>query len=244
MPKKLFQHIASEKELKGLYEKMRLETLNVLGKGNLFTGLNKEWEGLTDGVAELPGEKKEVVTTVMERLNWHRQAVEALTDYELVRDMGNQVAKADVVLDGQTVLKDAPVTWLLAAENRFRAEREILDKIPTLDLSKDWKDTGDGKYKYGPTFVNREEKKTVPVVLHPPTKEHPAIVKEVTEARVIGRFTTTYFSGVIHPAKKAEMLRRIDKVITALKDARLRANELTVQEKEVAGTLFDYILAD
>jgi len=121
MAKKLFQHIASEKELKGLYEKMRLETLKVMGQGALFNGLVKEYERLTDDTPELPGERKEVVTTVMDRLEWHRASVEAITDYELTRDSGNQLAKADVILDGKTILKDAPVTWLLAAENRFRA---------------------------------------------------------------------------------------------------------------------------
>ena len=45
-----------------------------------------------------------------------------------------------------------------------------------------------------------------------------------------------------NPALKAEMLARIDKVIAALKDARLRANELAVDEKKVGSILFDYIL--
>jgi len=239
--KKVFQHLASETETKGLYEKMRLETLKVFKGGDLFNGLVKTYVPLAEGTMVLPGEKKEVVTTVMKRLQWHRKSVADRLDYELTRDAGNQVAKADLVIDGKTVAKDLPVTFLLAAEDRMRAEREILDATPTLDLSRTWEPTGDGQFKHGPTFINREEKKTSPVVLYPATKEFPAQVKEVTDVKVIGKFETITFSGAIHPGRKAALIERLDKVIAALKDARMRANDTLIDDKKIGDVLFDYI---
>ena len=240
---KLFQWIASEKELKGLYDKIRLESLKVMKGADLFTGLVKTYVPLTEGTPILPGESKEVVTTAMKRLRYHKDSVVKMLDYELTRDSGNTLAQADLVIDGVTVAKAVPVTFLLSATTRMRAEREILDAMPTLDMSKKWEPVGNEVFKHGPVFTNREEKKTVPVVLHPPTKEHPAQIKEVTEVKVIGKFDLTVFNGAIHPGLKAALLERLDKVINALKDARLRANEQTVTEQKIGDKLYDYILA-
>jgi hypothetical protein len=241
--KKVFQHLASETETLGLYDKMHLETLKVFKGSDLFVGLTKTYIPLVEGTMILPGEQKEVVTTVMKRLQWHRKSVVERLDYELTRDAGNQVAKADLVIDGKTIAKDLPVTWLLATETRLSKEREILDAMPTLDLSKSWEKIGDGKYKHGPVFINREEKKTVPIVLYNATKEHPAQIKEVTEVKVIGRFDTVTFSGAVHPGLKAALLERLDKVLSALKDARMRANDTLIEDRKLGDQLFDYIYA-
>lgn len=243
MGKKLFQHIASEKELSGQTNVIEQETKKVFDGSSLFQGLKKTFVPLVEGLPVLPGEQKEVVTTVGKRLRYHTGFVAKMFDYELTRDMANQKARADLVLGGKVVAKDLPVTFLLAAETRMRAQREIFAKMPALDMARLWEKAGDELWKHGPNFINREERKTEAVVLYPATKEHPAQVKEVVTAKVVARFDIMEFSGAVHPGLKAAILERMDEVIEALKAARLRANELEVEERKIGATLFEYILS-
>jgi hypothetical protein len=241
--RKLFQHIASEKELSGQVNVIEKETLKVFDGSSLFQGLTKTFVPLVEGLPILPGEQKEVVTTVGKRLRYHVGFAAKMFDYELVRDAANQKAKADLVIDGKVAAKDLPVTFLLSAETRMRAQREIFAKMPALDMSRKWEKAGNELWKHGPNFINREEKKTEPVVMYHATKEHPAQIKEVVTSKVVARFDCTDFSGAVHPGLKAAILERMDKVIEALKAARLRANELEVEERAIGDTLFEYILS-
>ena len=239
--KKLFQVIAGEPELKGAMDKMRQETLKVFKGDDLFVGLTKDYQQKVEGTPMLPGEKKEVVTTVQKRLDWNKNSVRDLIDYELTRDVGNVAAKADVVVDGVTLATGVPVTFLLTLEGRLRALRDVYDAIPTLDMSKKWELVGDGIYKYGPTFMNKTDKKTIPVLMYPATKEHPAQVKEVVEEAVVGVWNSVSFSGKVHPGLKAAMLERVDILIAAVKDARMKANDIEVADQKIGAAVFDYI---
>ena len=241
--RKLFQHIASEKELSAQVNVIEKETLKVFDGSSLFQGLTKTFVPLVEGLPVLPGEQKEVVTTVGKRLRYHVGFSAKMFDYELTRDTANQAARADLVIDGKVVASNLPVTFLLSAETRMRAQRDIFAKMPALDMSRKWEKAGDEQWKHGPNFINREEKKTESVVLYPHTDHHPAQVKEVVTAKVVARFDITDFSGAVHPGLKAAILERMDKVIEALKAARLRANELEVEEQAIGATLFDYILS-
>ena len=193
--RKLFQHIASEKELSAQVNVIEKETLKVFDGSSLFQGLTKIFVPLVEGTPILPGEQKEVVTTVGRRLRYHVGFAAKMFDYELTRDAANQEAKADLVIDGKVVAKDLPVTFLLSAETRMRAQREIFAKMPALDMARKWEKVGDEQWKHGPNFINREEKRTEPVVLYPHTDQHPAQIKEVVTTKVIARFDTTDFSG-------------------------------------------------
>lgn len=243
MAKKLFQHIASEKELQTQCNVIEAETKKVFSGGDLFQGMVKTFVPLVEGIPVLPGERKEVVTTVMKRLRYHATFAAKMFDYELTRDAANQRARADVIVDGATMFKDAPVTWLLSTETRLRALREILAIMPTLDLSKFWEAVGDEIFKHGPTFTNREVKVTSAVVLYPHTEHHPAQIEKVTTPKVESKFEVTITSGAVHPGKKAGILEWTDKLIAAFKDARLRANELPVEEQSAGAKIFEYILS-
>ena len=78
-------------------------------------------------------------------------------------------------------------------------------------------------------------------VMVPATKEHPAQVNQWNEDLPIGTFITTRWTGTISPAKKAEMMDRIDTLLKAVKKARSRANRTEVVKLPVGKKIFDFI---
>ena len=61
-----------------------------------------------------------------------------LFDVEATKDWGNCVAKADVVLDGQVLMKEVPATYLLFLEKQLSDLRTFIEKLPALDESDEW----------------------------------------------------------------------------------------------------------
>ena len=121
--------------------------------------------------------------------------------------------------------------------------REYYDAVPTLDTAKRWEkvEGTTDQFRHGPIKQYRTAKQTKGVVLYPHTEKHPAQVKEVTEDVTIGTFETTTYSGAIHPGDKAALLGRIDKMIVAVKEARMKANEQDLESVKVGKSIFDYI---
>lgn len=242
MAKKLFQHIAVEPELKGAHEKMRAETLKVFKGSDLFVGFSKEYSPKDADGDKLPPERKEVVTTVNKRLEWTSKSVIELLDYEMTKDVANMQAKASLEVDGKVIAENVPATTLLSLEKRLREVREYYDAIPTLDMAKAWKPEDNSDiFKFGPVVQNKTAKKTVALTLAPATKEHPAQVKDFVEDVTIGHFETMNFSGALHPGNKAGYIERIDKLIVAVKGARMRANEVATTDAKIGKSIFDYI---
>jgi hypothetical protein len=240
---KLFHHVAVEPEIKGAFEKVRAETVKLFREGSKFEGLTKTYFKHEDGGDELPPEKKERATTVAERLHWTWRSITDLLDYELTRDKANQTASADLEVDGVKLAAAVPVSTLLTLENRLKAVREIYDAIPTLDVARKWEksDEGANVWQHGPMKQYRTAKRSRALVLHPATKEHPAQTKEVTDDVQIGHFDTLFFSGAVKPLEKATRLTAIDKLIVAVKRARMRANESEAPSQKIGEAIFKYI---
>ena len=70
-----------------------------------------------------------------------RQTTEALTklfDATAAKDWTNCQAKADVVVDGQTLLEQVPATYLLFLEKQLVDLHTFVKKLPVLDASETW----------------------------------------------------------------------------------------------------------
>lgn len=244
MATKLHQHLITETDTRNGYEKLRNETLKVFKGESLLEGLNRTYRPKDEGGDPLAEEKKEVTTTVPERLAWTRKPAVRQIDFEATRDVANTKAKADLEVNGTVIAKDLPATFLLSLEKRLREIRDYYDAIPTLDMAITWEDTQHRGIWKNQTKQFRTAKKLVPVVLYEATEKHPAQVKEATEDVMIGIFETTKFSGKVHPGTKAGWLERIDVLIEATKKARMKANEQEVTPVQLAEKLFDFIHED
>lgn len=246
---KLHEVLAVEGDKEGIAKKIVNETGNVFrNKHNLFLGGTKTLkmdQAGHESAEAAAAEVNEVVTTVNERLAYTRGAVEQWFDVVLTKEITNQSAKADLVVDGQVIVADAPATFLLGLEAKLKALRAVYDEIPTLAPGIIWeKDevAGRGIYRSKNPDVRAKTAKVPQFkVLYDATDKHPAQIERWNEEVVVGKFVTTAQSAMMPASQKAELLARMDKLIQATKQARMRANNVDIVDSKVGENLFNYI---
>ena len=247
---KLHELIAVEGELEGTAKKIMEETAAVFSKKpELFIGATRQIKMQSDTpearLQEI-SEDQELTTTVGEKLDYLRGSLVRYWDAVYQKESTNQMATADLVVDGKVVAAKLPATFLLGMETRLKALRAVYEQIPTLPIGKSWiVDTG---HEHKGVFVVKDDdvrvrtqKLTKPVVLYEATKEHPAQVKELTEDVPVGQVITRTWSGMISAADKSDLLGRIDTLVRACKKARQRANSTEVTKVMIGRTMLDFI---
>jgi len=222
------------------------ETSTVFAKkADHFRGASKTvafFESSREG--ENTTESKQMVTTVADKLDHAFKSVGRHYDALLQLEEANGRAKADLVVDGTIIMKDVPATFLLGMESRLKAVREMILVIPTLEMSIKWTpdaNLGEGVYRSEATVAMKTEKTLKSRILVEPTKEHPAQVEKWNEDVPVARIETTHTSSMITPHEKSAMLLRCDKMISAVKKARQRANTVAVTDLSIAKEIFGYI---
>jgi hypothetical protein len=244
MSKKLFHHLVYENEVRNEYKNMLAEAKKGFAERSKYEGMTRNYQPNEEDGDPIAPDRKELVTTVQDKLDYLKKYIVKLLDYEAVKDCTNADAnaKADLVVDGVVIGENLPATLLLQLEKRLREIRDVYASAPTLDLSKEWKNTGEKyRYKLGPITTYKSEKKVVPVVLYEATKEHPAQVKESTKDLVVGTYETMYFTGAIHPRLKSEWLERLDILIESCKVARTEANEVDLVKSNIGTKLLEFV---
>jgi hypothetical protein len=190
-------------------------------------------------------EVRTLTTTVDEKLE-HTNASQAIyLDALGSKERTNQLAKADVIVDGKVLMTGVPAPLLLAYEKYFAMRRDLYAVIPTLSPGIKWiLDTQErpGVYKAEEDIVkHKTEKIPMHKVLVEPTKEHRAELEKWFADVPVGDFVETRQSGMWTPAKKAEVLGRYDRLVVALKEARSRANDLPALESIDGKAAFDFL---
>lgn len=216
----------------------------VCQKPELFNGFHKTYQPLDEEEGEtLPPESKVVQFSVDDVLTQCREKLSGLIDVVATQDYANCEAKADVVVDETTVAKDVPVSHLLFLEKQLNDIHTFVDKLPVLDPSIEWKrDDNRDAFVTDNLVSNRTKKVMKNHVKAPATDKHPAQVDVFTEDVVVGHWNTVKLSGAMRASDKKEMLERVEKVQESVKKAREEANMLEVENKNVAGGIFDFIL--
>jgi hypothetical protein len=213
-------------------------------KGHLYRGRTQKVTFLAeDRAGENTEESSTVAETVQGSLDYLASFVGKHWDTLLTKEDANTRAFADLDIGGIHV-PNLPSTFLLGLESRLAALRQAYLAIPTLDPAYDWvEDAGAGAGIYRakvPTKFKTEKIKDHKIVV-PQTEKFPAQVSETIVDRNVARVEEVSFSGMVTPARKAEMVARIDALIGAVKQARQRANETAVEQRNVADLLFAYI---
>lgn len=161
------------------------------------------------------------------------------------KEATNQTAKADIVIDGNVLVADVPVTHLLTLETKLKELRQMYEAIPTLDPSVSWvqdPNSPKGVYKSQTASVSfRTEKKLMHKVLVDATDKHPAQIEKWSEDKPVARIETNKTSGMLSSVDKSALLARIDRLAEAVKRARQRANGAPIVEIKVGKTIFDYL---
>jgi len=246
----LHEILAVDAATKGEFEKIIKEATNTFTKkADHFQGHHRtlKMKDADRETEEKAGEThKEMVTTVSKKLEYMSKACIKYFDVLLQKEATNQHAKADLVVDGITIIEDAPATWLLGMEDRLKKIRMVLDTIPTLQPGIKWEE--DPTQRGGvwrsvfPETKEKTEQNIKPFILAEATKEHPAQVDKLVEHVLVGLFSIDRWSGTFSPAQKSDIMERIDKLIRGCMQARQRANKAEVVQMKAGKKLFNYLL--
>lgn len=246
---KLYEVLAVEADKKGIAIRLLDESLKVFKNNTkLFEGFSKKLSMDAAGQESIElanSETSELSTTVQERLDYTVPAVSDWLDITLQKEATNQTAVADLMIDGEILAKDLPATFLLGLEDKLKKIRSVYEAIPTLDSSVVWEKNVNGKTN---TFRARDteiktktQKQPKSRILYEATENHPAQIERWNEEVVIGRYITNLTSGKISSERKMTLLGRIDRLIQAVKQARMRANGVKVVIKNIGNDLFEFI---
>lgn len=243
---KLHELLAVEADKNNIATKLLDESRATLAKKpDHFMGFTKTLTYFDEKrAAENAEETKLVVSTVDENLDYTLNHVASYFDVILQKELTNQTAVADLVVNGVTFAKDIPATFLLGMETRLKNMRALYEAIPTLPPAIDWHpdtNAGVGHYRSPKTMVPRTEKQVKFVTLAPATDKHPAQVKDWTEDVPVAKVETVSYSGMWTVEQKADALDRLDVLLQAVKKARQRANTADVVDGHIGAALTAFI---
>lgn len=240
------RHAAAEKQL--------VECTNTFSKKeNLFSGKTRTltmFGKSDDNRVEFEAlEAKEraddrVQYIVGGNLNYMAGVVGSWLDVLFAKEMTNQAAKADVVISGVTIVQGAPAVWLLGMENKLTKLRDLYAAVPTLAPGINWEpapDIGQGIWRSPETSDVKTSKTVEHVRLPQSSDKHPDqyVPKDVIKS--IGQYKDRKFSGMITVAAKAQIMARLDQLLMAIKDARMRANEVGAIEVKCSMDIFRFL---
>lgn len=195
-------------------------------------------------------EHQELTTTVGAKLKYVQKDIIRWWDAFLQKEATNQVAKADLIVDGETLVEQMPAAFYLGMEKELKQLRKMYEAIPTLAPGTKWEpdpmsvaaDGSKGVYRNANPETKIKTKQTIAhKVIVQATKEHPAQVEKWTDQEPVGTFTLEVVSGMISPSEKSALLGRVSKLIDAVKRARMRANDQEVVKVAIGKTLMKYI---
>lgn len=242
---KLNQIIAIEKGIKSKSHSEISEIYKVVQKPVLFNGFAKTYHPLNDEETEkLPAERQRVQMTYKDALRRMAHSMGDLIQTTARKDWTNCEAMADVMVKGKGILFSVPVPFLLFMEKQLTDLRTFVAALPALDEAEEWaEDVHSGLMKTDVVKTHRTKKIAKAIVKYPATPEHPAQTEMVTEDIIAGFWHMIKHSGAMPKPEKEDLLKNIDDLHNAIKQAREQANMCEeVKVPNVATTIFDFLL--
>jgi hypothetical protein len=240
---RLNQIVAIEKGAKATGEGALTRLYHNFQRQAQWGGLIRTYVPKDDDGDKLPPESTLVQIKGAPALKTAARELARLLDVTATKDMGNTVARADVVVDGVMILTQVSVTTLLALEKKLDILRTtVLSKIPTLDSADTWEfDDNEQVYRSVPVGTIRTKKIPRNHVKAAATDKHPAQVEVYYEDVNVGTWTTTKLSGAFSSARKAELLEKVAQLAEAVKKAREEANSVTVEDVKIGDRVFEFL---
>jgi hypothetical protein len=236
--KRLNQVLATESTVKTKSENTFTKVYQDVQKADLVAGLTRTYTPKVDEGEKLPAERKVVQLRVRDAVKQAKEALAELFDTTAMKDATNTTAKADVVVDGQTVLTGVPAVHLLFLEKKMTSVIEFIKKLPTLSTDEEWGvDTGTGLAVSQPVETIRQLKVEEHQVIVPATDKHPAQVAKLTKDVIVGTWRLVKYSGALPVDERNALLSRAEKLQKAVKAARQEANEAPVVNLSTSAAL-------
>lgn len=250
---RLHELLAAEKTPLAAWNALRADTEKKLKNvEHFFSGHERSLKMIEDSPASAveeakARESKALATTVSATLEFALGVWAKHENLQARKNTANRGAIGDIMWRGGKLVNGVPVDELMGLEVRLGQIRELIAAVPTLDATKHWVSASHmGAHIWqlaNPEETSKTEKIVVPVIMAPATDKHPAQVQAVAKDVNVGVFSTLRLSGACTAAQKAEALLRIDELITEVRQARVRANQIEVAETpDIAEPLLNLIL--
>jgi hypothetical protein len=238
--------VAIERGVKQQTQSAITQSYHAMQKAGNLLGISKTYEKIDDDAADLPPESKPVQLRVFEELPKMRKTMTRLFDVVATKDDANTRARADIIVDGRTLVRDVPATTLLFLEKYFDDElATCIRSLAVLDPAQVWHFSGDvNAYVTDPIRTHKSQKIPRNNVKAWPTRDHPNIVPQVEtyyEDKVVGYWTTIHQSGAVPAKQVREYLDRLWTLREAVKFARERANQTPVTDQKIGQALLDWL---
>lgn len=228
-PTMLNQILSIEKSVKNKNETEFTRVYQAVKKTELTTGLTRNYTPNDENGEKFPPEKKLVQVRAEDAMKAVQKAVAAILNVTSQKDATNQVAKADIVIDGVVLLKDVPATHLLALEKTLVGIAAFVKDLPVLSADQDWQpDAALGLFKTAPTETIRPKKVESHIVVVQATDHFPAQVVKQTEDVTVGKWSSVHYSGAITRDRQTAVLAKVEALQAAVKYARQTANNTEV----------------
>lgn len=241
---RLNQIIAVEKGIKSRSFQELTEAHHALQKPALLAGIARTYRPKDEEGEQFPPESTRVQVKAEELIRQTTEVLTKLFDVTATKDWANTKARADVVVDGQTLLTGVPATYLLFLEKQLVDLHTFIKKLPILDASETWAfDPSADAWATEPVQTAKTKKIPRNHVKAEATEKHPAQVEVYYEDVVVGHWRTVKFSGALPTRRVNELLERVERLQQAVKFAREEANNLEVEEQKVGERLFRYLFA-
>lgn len=215
-----------------------------LQRAPLLSGISRTYKPKDDEGEKLPPESTRVQLRTMDVIATVRAALTRMFDVTLTKDAANCEAKADIVVDGETLATGVPVTYLLFLEKQLTDLHTFVSQLPVLDPADKW-DYDDNTAAYATPAAETTRTKKVPRnhVKAEATDKHPAQVEMYYEDVLVGYWTTVKRSGALPQARVNEFRARVTKLAEAVKMAREAANSIDVIDRKIGDAIFGYVFA-
>ncbi|MEU1552184.1 hypothetical protein ABZ517_05605 [Streptomyces scabiei] len=211
-------------------------------KAPLLAGITRTYRPLHEEGEQLPPESTRVQLRAIEALAEVREALTRFYDVTATRDWANCAARADVTINGRTLIADVPVPYLLFLEKQLKGLATFLEKLPVLDAAEEWhwdQDTGVWRTPAYDTIKTKKMPRNH--VLAEATDRHPAQVEMWHEDVPVGTWSTVKFSGALPASHRKLLVDRVQALRDAVKFARERANSTEISQIRVAPAVFDFL---
>jgi len=239
---RLNQIIAVEKGIKSRSYGELTDAHQSLQKTALLAGIARNYQAKDEDGETYPPESTRVQLRAEEVLRQTAATLTRLFDVTATKDWANCTAKANVTVDGRTLIEDVPATYLLFLEKQLTDLHTLVSKLPVLDASETWVfDQAADCWATEPVQTTKTKKIPRNHVKAEATEKHPAQVEVYYEDVVVGHWRTVKFSGALPATRIKELLDRVDKLQQAVKFAREEANNSEVTDVKVGEKVFDYL---
>lgn len=239
---KLNQIIAIENGEKTRAVRELTDAYHKLQKGALMTGIARAYTPYEENGETLPPEHTRVQVNAADVLGEIAEGLTKLFDVTATKDWANCKALADVIVDGVTVLKQVPVTYLLFLEKKLVDIHTFVSKLPLLDAAEMWNWSKDQNcWVSQPTETARTKKIKSKVVLAEATDKHPAQVQLFDEDVRVGTWRTLKYSGAMQATHVKGLVLKVEALQAAIKHARENANMTEAPDQKVGKAIFDFL---